>query len=441
MSTAPPTVVTGRAARSGTRAGVLVVGGTGILRPAVDVLLARGIAVTVLSRSEARVEALPPGVRGVVGDLDDPASLARALRSSRPAAGACLAYLPGAVPSPVSADGLVAASAGGTDGLRTASAGGPDRALAVLRAAVPGPLVAVLPSAAAAPPTVIADVQPALAARLAVAGVPAGELRVLLLGWAAPTAGPTRWHSPAEVSRAALECLDDPSTRVLGVVRPWADRPGGRRAAAADQPDRPDPSRRVDDGSARPGLELVISRRVREYRRIAGLSVADAARRVGVSKAMLSKIENAQTSCSLATLSRLAAGLGVPVTALFRGIDDEREAVFTAAGHGARISRHGARIGHDYELLGHLRGPAKDQEALLVTLTESSEVFPLFQHPGVEFLHMLSGAMVYGHGDARHTMRPGDSLQFDGQGPHGPVELVELPARFLSVTAHEVTAP
>lgn len=196
---------------------------------------------------------------------------------------------------------------------------------------------------------------------------------------------------------------------------------------------------RPDDGVApRTALEQVIAVRVREYRRIAGLSVADAARRVGISKAMLSKIENAQTSCSLATLSGLAAGLGVPVTALFRGIDDEREAVFTAAGHGARIIRRGTRIGHDYELLGQLRGPASSQEAVLVTLTESSEVFPLFQHAGTEFLHVLSGELVYGHGDARYRMVPGDSLQFDGQGPHGPVELTGLPVRFLSVTAHAV---
>lgn len=201
-------------------------------------------------------------------------------------------------------------------------------------------------------------------------------------------------------------------------------------ADARDSDDPGDP--------ARPGLERVIALRVREYRRVAGLSVTEAARRVGVSKAMLSKIENAQTSCSLATLSRLAEGLAVPVTALFRGVDDEREAVFTAAGHGGRIIRQGARFGHDYELLGHLRGPTKDQEALLVTLTESSEVFPLFQHPGTEFLHMLSGEIVYGHGEARYTMRPGDSLQFDGQGPHGPVALVTLPARFLSVTAQEL---
>ena len=160
------------------------------------------------------------------------------------------------------------------------------------------------------------------------------------------------------------------------------------------------------------------------------------AQRVGISKAMLSKIENAQTSCSLTTLSRLAAGLEIPVTALFRGIDADREAVFVPAGHGARIVRRGTRVGHDYALLGALRGANKRMEAVLVTLTESSEVFPLFQHSGTELIYLLEGEMVYGHGDSRYTMRPGDALQFDGEGAHGPEDLIELPIRFLSVTAY-----
>jgi transcriptional regulator with XRE-family HTH domain len=182
-------------------------------------------------------------------------------------------------------------------------------------------------------------------------------------------------------------------------------------------------------------LERVIAARARDYRQAAGLSVADMAERVGISKAMLSKIENAQTSCSLTTLSRLAAGLDVPVTALFRGLDDAREAVFIPAGHGAEIVRRGTRVGHHYALLGSLRGAHKRLEAVLVTLTESSEVFPLFQHAGTELLYMLEGEMVYGHGDARYTMRPGDALQLDGEGPHGPDQLVKLPIRFLSVIA------
>jgi len=75
-------------------------------------------------------------------------------------------------------------------------------------------------------------------------------------------------------------------------------------------------------------------------------------------------------------------------------------------------------------------------EAVLVTLTESSEVFPLFQHSGTELIYMLEGVMVYGHGDSRYTMHPGDALQFDGEGAHGPEDLMGLPIRFLSVTAH-----
>ncbi|NEK57888.1 helix-turn-helix transcriptional regulator [Geodermatophilus sabuli] len=183
-------------------------------------------------------------------------------------------------------------------------------------------------------------------------------------------------------------------------------------------------------------LEDVIALRVREFRLAQGISLAELARLTGMSKAMLSKIENAQTSCSLSSLARLAEALAVPVTALFRGIDAEREAVFTPAGQGSQIVRRGSNVGHLYQLLGSLRGEHKRLEPLLVTLTEASEVFPLFQHPGTEFLHMLEGVLVYGHGEARYEMRAGDSLVFDGEGPHGPVELVELPVRFLSVTAY-----
>jgi DNA-binding XRE family transcriptional regulator/quercetin dioxygenase-like cupin family protein len=183
-------------------------------------------------------------------------------------------------------------------------------------------------------------------------------------------------------------------------------------------------------------LERAIGARVRQLRQEAGATLAEMAVRTGISKPMLSKIEHAQTSCSLTTLARLADALDVPVTSFFRGADADREAVFTPAGAGPRIVARGTRVGHDYVLLGSLRGPRKRQEAHLVTLTERSEEFPLFQHPGHELLYMLEGVMVYAHGGSRYTMRPGDALQLDGEGLHGPQELVELPIRFLSVLAH-----
>ncbi|MGW0040720.1 helix-turn-helix domain-containing protein [Rhodococcus sp. NPDC003348] len=183
-------------------------------------------------------------------------------------------------------------------------------------------------------------------------------------------------------------------------------------------------------------LERVIAEQVRKLRLASGLSVGDMAAKIGISKAMLSKIENAQTSCSLSTLARLAAGLDVPVTSLFRGADSTRDAVFTSAGQGAEIVGRGTRVGHHYEMLGALRGQHKRLEPVLVTLNNASEVFPLFQHPGTELLYMLEGEMVYGHGENEYRLRPGDALLLDGEGLHGPNELVELPIRFLAVTAY-----
>ncbi|MDH3012768.1 MULTISPECIES: helix-turn-helix domain-containing protein [Gordonia] len=193
--------------------------------------------------------------------------------------------------------------------------------------------------------------------------------------------------------------------------------------------------RPVDQSVEELELETAIAHNVRRLRRQQGLSVGDMATRVGISKAMLSKIENAQTSCSLSTLARLANGFDVSVTSLFRGAEMERSAVFVKSGEGNEIVREGSREGHEYELLGSLRGEHKRLECLLVTLTEKSVTQPLFQHAGTEFLYVLEGVMDYAHSRSVYRMHPGDALQLDGEGAHGPVELVELPVRFLSVIA------
>lgn len=193
--------------------------------------------------------------------------------------------------------------------------------------------------------------------------------------------------------------------------------------------------RRPDDKVEELELEVAIARNVRQLRHNSGLSVGDMAARIGISKAMLSKVENAQTSCSLSTLALLSKGFDVPVTYLFRGADTERPASFVKAGKGTPIVRSGSQAGHEYHLLGGLRGEHKRLECLMVTLTEASDVYPLFQHPGTEFIYMLDGVMDYSHGRSEYRLEPGDSLQFDGEGVHGPTRLIRLPIRFVSVIA------
>jgi len=185
--------------------------------------------------------------------------------------------------------------------------------------------------------------------------------------------------------------------------------------------------------AAENALEKAIGRQVRRYRKQLGLTITDLGVRTDLSAGMLSKIENGNTSPSLATLRALSTALNVPVTALFREFEEQRDATFVKAGQGLAIERRGTRAGHQYQLLGHSVHSDVSVEPYLITLESDAEVFPIFQHTGVEFIYMLQGSMVYRHLNATYTLIPGDSLFFDSDAPHGPETLVELPVRFLSI--------
>ncbi|MEU1972990.1 hypothetical protein ABZ477_15150 [Microbacterium sp. NPDC019599] len=153
---------------------VLVIGGTGILAPAVGSLLAAADDVVVVGRMPRPTRA----PRATWVDARDAAALSSAL------AGATWD------------DAVVYGPAVSDESLRS------------LRSLTPGRLVLVRTSAAADP-------------ALGILVVPRDTLQ---LGWREDGAEP-RWHSPEEVSRAALAVLADGAARTLGTVRPWSDRP------------------------------------------------------------------------------------------------------------------------------------------------------------------------------------------------------------------------
>lgn len=157
---------------------VLVIGATGIHAPAAAALVARGDTVFGVARC---VDGMPEGVEPIVADAMDPRSL-----SLSKGVDSALVYAPAVS----------------------------DESLAALREHVTGRVVLVRVSAAADP-------------SLGPLEVPAD---VLQLGWFdgepdAPASTRSRWHTPAEVSAAALEVLADGVGRVLGAVRPWEHKP------------------------------------------------------------------------------------------------------------------------------------------------------------------------------------------------------------------------
>ncbi len=181
-------------------------------------------------------------------------------------------------------------------------------------------------------------------------------------------------------------------------------------------------------------LERYLGNTIRELRQKHGLTIAEVAEQSGISRGMLSKIENAQTATSLETLAKLASALGVSLAMLFRNYNiPSGSAQLVKRGEGMEVVRRGTKRGHTYHLLAYNQEPTKRFEPLLITIDDASEVFPTFEHPGTEFIYMLEGAIEYRHGQSTYRLEPGDSLTFRGDIPHGPEKLVALPIRFLAM--------
>lgn len=184
-------------------------------------------------------------------------------------------------------------------------------------------------------------------------------------------------------------------------------------------------------------LEQAIGLQIRHHRKLMGLTVAELASAATVSTGMLSKIENGQISPSLTTLQTLASALNVPISLLFAEFEERRDCSFVPAGQGVVIQRRGTKVGHKYELLGHMLGGPIACEPYLITLTEDAAPYTSFQHEGSELIYMLTGEVVYAHAGESYHLKPGDSLMFDSGAPHGPEQLIQAPMTYLSIIIYE----
>jgi transcriptional regulator with XRE-family HTH domain len=208
---------------------------------------------------------------------------------------------------------------------------------------------------------------------------------------------------------------------------------------APRRPSRPPPPQGVSAAAVRaagrsesPAIDL--GRTARRLRESQNLTLADVAGRANISSAMLSRLETGRVSPSLETIVALSQALGVTASVLMQRVGaDDGGAQLIRAGEGLETVRSGTRRGHTYHLLAAQRGPRKVFEPFLVTLNDRSEVFPGFQHPGVEFIHLLSGVLHYRHGRHTYVLRPGDTLTFRGDVAHGPERLEKVPIRMLSI--------
>lgn len=188
-------------------------------------------------------------------------------------------------------------------------------------------------------------------------------------------------------------------------------------------------------GTDKEGLDRAVGLAVKAERSSVGMTLAELSASSGVSTPMISKIERGGVSASLTTLNALAQAMGVPIINFFAGTVERNEVSLVRAGEGITVRRAGSTYGHSYKLLSKVTTTAIDFESYLITLDDNVTGTPIFQHPGVEFMHILEGTLSYRVGEDVYTLSPGDTLTFESGTPHGPVHKDSSHLVFIAVIA------
>ncbi|GFO56613.1 transcriptional regulator [Geomonas sp. Red276] len=174
-------------------------------------------------------------------------------------------------------------------------------------------------------------------------------------------------------------------------------------------------------------------RGLRQEQRLTLQALADA---TGLSKPLLSQIENDQVTPPIATLLKIAKGLKVGIHYFFEETGDRQKFVLTRGEPNTGSQR---RPGRD-QVQGYMYKPLapgmrqKKVEPFLVEFEQRAWEDSLFySHEGVEFLYLLEGELEFHYADQVMTLYPGDSIYYESSEPHGFISAGEIRARAVAV--------
>ncbi|NBN79258.1 helix-turn-helix domain-containing protein [Microvirga tunisiensis] len=181
--------------------------------------------------------------------------------------------------------------------------------------------------------------------------------------------------------------------------------------------------------SSETALDHQIAQRLRQLRQDRGWSLDELARQSGVSRATLSRLENAEVSPTAQVLSRLCTAHGLTLSRLMQLVEDEVAAL---------VSRSSQSLWTDPDS-GYQRrivsppAPALAGEVLEASLPPGTRIaYDAPPRPGLEHhLVLLDGALSVTVDGRTHPLRPGDCLRFQLRGPNAYETPPDAGARYL----------
>jgi transcriptional regulator with XRE-family HTH domain len=182
----------------------------------------------------------------------------------------------------------------------------------------------------------------------------------------------------------------------------------------------------VFDGAA---IDRRIASRLKEMRAERGWPLDELAKRSGVSRATLSRLENAEVSPTTAVLGKLCAAFGLTLSRLMHSVEDDFEP----------LVRHDRQAVWEDPETGFRRRavspPAQTLagEGLACTIDAGTRiVYDASPRPGLEHhLYLLEGGLTVTLDQTVHELKAGDCLRYQLFGASAFETPADQPARYV----------
>ena len=168
---------------------------------------------------------------------------------------------------------------------------------------------------------------------------------------------------------------------------------------------------------------LNLGGQIKELRLKRGLTLQNMADLTGLSKPLLSQIENDVTLPPIATLLKIAKALGKRLGDFFQKVEPPNERIVVVRQEERketmqRLPEGPEKVGYRYESLAYPMREKRMEPFIVEIEPKEDGMAPVYQHNGEEFLFVIEGEMEFRGGDRVIVLKPGDSLYFDSKVPH-----------------------
>ncbi len=183
---------------------------------------------------------------------------------------------------------------------------------------------------------------------------------------------------------------------------------------------------------------LNLGNKIRRLRRKNALTLQNVSDLSGLSKSLLSQIENSFTAPPIATLLKISRALEVKIGYFFQDPPvSSRISVVRRKDRKATVPRHNranvAKVGYQYESLAYPMADKNMEPFMIEIEPRKVEDMIFYHHRGEEFLFVLEGHMEFRGADRVIKLDSMDCLYFDSSIPHALRGLDGKPAKAIGI--------